>query len=60
MSATLGAISSYTTSVQNMQLSLIKQNIETQKQAVDILLGSDNNRMVAISDSKGTQIDIEV
>lgn len=54
----LGAISSYTTAVQNMQLSLIKANIDAQKQAVDILLNPDDAHSVPTSQTKGTLVDI--
>lgn len=60
MPSPLGAVSSYTLAVQNMQMSLIKTNIDLQKQAVDILLNPDNNRSVAPSSSLGTQVDIQV
>lgn len=60
MPSPLGAVSSYTLAVQNMQMSLIKTNIDLQKQAIDILLNPDNNRSVAPSSSLGTQIDIQV
>ena len=54
----LGAISSYALAVQNMQMSLIKNAVEMQQQAVEMLL--DNNRVVSPSDILGTNIDISV
>lgn len=60
MSSTLGTVGSYALAVQNMQISLIKTNMDMQKQAIDILLNPDNSRMVSTSDSLGTQIDIQV
>ena len=54
----LGAISSYALAVQNMQMSLIKNAVEMQQQAVEILL--DNNRVVSPSEILGTNIDISV
>lgn len=55
----LGAISSYTLAVQNMQMSLIKNSIDMQKQAVEILLG-DNNRSVSPSETLGQNVDISI
>ena len=60
MSAQLGAISTYALSVQQLQMSLIKADINMQKQAVDILLNLDNNRLVAPSESLGTNVDISI
>lgn len=60
MSSSLGAVGSYALTVQNMQMSLIKTNIDLQKQAIDILLNPDNNRTVAPSETLGTQVDIQV
>ncbi len=60
MSAQLGAISTYALSVQQLQMSLIKADINMQKQAVDILLNPDNNRSVAPSEILGTNIDISI
>ena len=54
----LGAISSYALAVQNMQMSLIKNAVEMQQQAVEMLL--DNNRVVSPSEILGTNIDISV
>lgn len=42
MSSEIGAISQYALSVQQMQLSLIKANIDLQKQAIEVLLGDDS------------------
>ncbi len=60
MSSSISGIGSYALAVQNMQLSLIKANIDIQKQAVDILLNSGSDRTVAPSETMGTLIDIEV
>jgi len=54
----LGAISSYTLAMQQLQLNIIKQTAETQQQIAEILL--DPNRMVEASSDKGTQIDIKI
>lgn len=59
MSAELGAISSYTLAVQQMQMNLIKTNIDLQKQAIEVLLG-DNNRTVAPSENLGQNVDISI
>lgn len=60
MSSSLGAISSYTLAVQDMQMALIKKNIDMQKQAIDILLNSGANRSVAPSSNLGQNIDISI
>ena len=60
MPSSVNALGSYALAVQNMQLSLIKANIDMQKQAVDILLNSGSDRTVAPSETMGTLIDIEV
>lgn len=54
----LGAISSHLLAVQNLQMSLIKNTVEMQQQAVEILL--DDSRVVSASETLGTQIDISV
>jgi len=54
----LGAISSYTLAVQNLQMSLIKTTIEIQQQAVEVLL--DNSHTVPPSETLGTNIDINI
>ena len=60
MPSSVNALGSYALAVQNMQLSLIKANIDMQKQPVDILLNSGSDRTVAPSETMGTLIDIEV
>lgn len=60
MSSSISSIGSYALAVRNMQMSLIKTDIETQKQAVDILLNPENDRTVAPSETMGTLIDIKV
>lgn len=57
--AELGAISSYALAVQNMQMSLIKNQVDMQKQAIEILLGSDN-RSVSPSATVGTNVDVSI
>ncbi len=54
----LGAISSYALAVQNMQMSLIKNQVEMQQQALEILL--DPERSVPASSSLGQNIDISL
>lgn len=56
----LGAISSYTLAMQNVQMSLLKNAVEAQQQAVEILLNPDNSRVVSPSETLGTNIDISV
>ncbi len=58
MSSPLGAISEYALSVQQMQMSLIKNAVDMQQQAIEILL--DASRTVAPSETHGINIDIEV
>lgn len=57
--AELGAISSYALAVQNMQMSLIKNQVDMQKQAIEILLGSDN-RSVSPSATMGQNVDVSI
>ncbi len=54
----LGAISSYALAVQNMQMSLIKNQVEMQQQALEILL--DPERTVPTSSSLGQNVDISL
>lgn len=54
----IGAISSYAVAMQQLQLSIIKQNAETQQQIVELLL--DPNRTAPASSDKGTQIDLNI
>ncbi len=56
----LGAISSYALAMQNVQMSLLKNAVEAQQQAVEILLNPDNSRVVSPSETLGTNIDISV
>ncbi len=52
----LGAISSYTLAIQQMQLSLIKNSVEMQQKTIEVLLG-DDNRAVSPS-SVGQNVDV--
>lgn len=54
----LGAISSYALAVQNMQMSLIKTQIDMQQQSVEILL--DSSKSVPSSNYLGQNIDISI
>lgn len=54
----LGAISSYALAVQNMQMSLIKNQVEMQQQALEILLYPE--RTVPASSSLGQNVDISL
>lgn len=56
----LGAISSYALAMQNVQMSLLKNAVEAQQQAIEILLNPDNSRVVSPSETLGTNIDISV
>lgn len=60
MSATLGAISSYAYTMQQIQLSVIKSNIEMQQKSIDILLNTEGNRNVSPAEHLGKNIDINV
>ena len=54
----LGALSSYALAVQNMQMSLIKNQVEMQQQAIEIFL--DPSSSVPVSDTLGQNIDISL
>ena len=54
----LGSISSYVASMQQLQLSIVKQSQEAQQQLVEIL--SDAARSVPVSSDKGGSLDISV
>lgn len=56
----LGALSSYALAVQQMQMSLIKNSVDMQRQAVEILLEGSSDRTVASSPTNGHNIDISV
>lgn len=58
--AELGAISQYALSVQQMQMSIIKTQMDMQKQAIDILFGGSEDRTVAPSATNGHNVDISV
>ena len=53
----LGAISEYALAVQQMQMSLIKNQVEMQQQAVEVLLGGTDDRTVAPSATTGINVD---
>ena len=55
--AELGAISEYALAVQQMQMSLIKNQVEMQQQAVEVLLGGTDDRTVAPSATTGINVD---
>lgn len=54
----LGAVSQYALAVQQMQMSLIKSNVELQQQAVEVLL--ENSRAVPASDTLGCNVDVSI
>lgn len=58
MSAELGALSSYALSVQQMQMNLIKTNMQMEEALVDLL--TDAARSVPASDTLGQNIDISI
>lgn len=59
MSSEIGAISQYALSVQQMQLSLIKANIDLQKQAIEVLLVMTAG-IVSPSADLGQNIDVSI
>lgn len=54
----LGAVSSYALAVQEMQMSLIKEQIEAQQQMVEVLL--DPDRSVPVSKIVGQNVDMSL
>ncbi len=54
----LGPIGSYAVAMQQLQMSIIKQNVEATQQVVEMLL--DASRSAPVCEDKGTQIDINV
>lgn len=60
MSAEIGGLGSYALAVQQMQMSLIKTNIDMQKQAIDILLDDNASPTVPVSDSVGCNVDVSI
>ena len=55
----IGAISSYTLAIQQMQLSLIKNSAEMQQKTIEVLLG-DDTRAVSSDSFVGRTVDIEL
>ena len=55
----LGVLSSYALSVQQMQMSLIKNSVEMQQEVIEILLDN-SNRTVSPSPTHGHNVDISV
>lgn len=55
--AELGAISEYALAVQQMQMSLMKNQVEMQQQAVEILVGGTDDRSVSPSATTGINVD---
>lgn len=55
----LGALSSYALSVQQMQMSLIKNAVEMQQEVIEVLLG-DDSRIVAPSATNDHNVDITI
>lgn len=55
----LGAISSYALAIQEMQISLIKNSVEMQQKAVEVLLG-DDSRVVSSDDFVGQNVDVSL
>lgn len=56
--AEIGALGSYALAVQEMQMSLIKEQIETQQQMIETLL--DPDRSVPTSSTVGKNVDISL
>lgn len=55
----LGAISQYALSVQNMQMALIKNQVNLQQQAIEVLLET-SQETVKASETLGTRLDISI
>lgn len=58
--AELGAISSYALAVQNMQMLLVKNQVDMQQQAIEILLGGNEDRQVPVSSTLGQNVDVSL
>lgn len=54
----IGSITSYVASMQQLQMSLIKQSQETQEQLIEVLM--DAARSVPTSSDKGNSLDINI
>lgn len=54
----LGPIGSYAVAMQQLQMNIIKQNIEATQKIAEILL--DASRSAPVCEDKGTQIDINI
>lgn len=59
MSAQIGAFSQYALAVQQMQMSLIKNSIDMQRQTIETLFG-DNAATVAPSSNLGRNVDVSI
>lgn len=57
--AELGALSQYALSVQQMQMSVIKTQMEMQQQVVELLTES-SERMVSLSATHGHNVDVSI
>mgnify|MGYP000162731025 FL=1 len=57
--AELGALSQYALSVQQMQMSVIKTQMEMQQQIVELLMES-SERMVSLSATHGHNVDVSI
>ena len=55
----LGAISQYALSVQNMQMALIKNQVNMQQEMIEILMET-TQQMVQASETLGTNLDISI
>ena len=54
----LGALSSYALAIQQTQMSLLKNSIELQQQAIEVLL--ETSREVPVSENVGTNVDVSI
>lgn len=55
----LGSLSSYSLAIQQTQLSLIKNSVEMQQKAVEVLLGEDT-RVVSADNFIGQMVDVSL
>lgn len=55
----LGALSQYALNIQNMQMAIIKNQVQMQQKIVEMLMENTQN-MVQASETLGTKLDISV
>lgn len=58
--AELGALGQYALNVQNMQVALVKNQVQLQQKAIEVLMEAAHDVSVAASETLGTNLDISV